>query len=263
MDMKYELTCFIFLTWMSLIGQQKEVYELETKRELAVYSISAGVLGVSYLLDQGSPNLNLNDISTLSSDDIWTLDRSAVNFTSDVADLGSDITLLATSFAPLTLLFSHEIRHSKKEIITLYGETIAVNGALTFLIKNTTNRKRPFVYNNNIPLEEKIKSRATQSFISGHTSQSAALAFFTAKVFTDYYPESKYKFLIWSAAISLPALTAYLRYRSGNHFPTDVIAGYIIGGTIGYLVPQLHKKMKDKHVFLNGGSSGISLQIRW
>ena len=39
----------------------------------------------------------------------------------------------------------------------------------------------------------------------------------------------------------LPAVTGYLRFKAGKHFPTDIIVGYGVGATIGYLVPELHK----------------------
>ena len=68
-----------------------------------------------------------------------------------------------------------------------------------------------------------------------------AFSFFGAKVFSDYSDNTTHKVLVWTGAIILPAVVGYLRVRAGRHFPTDVIAGYAIGGAIGYLVPFLHK----------------------
>ena len=46
---------------------------------------------------------------------------------------------------------------------------------------------------------------------------------------------------IWVGGISLAAATGALRVRSGNHFPTDVIASAAVGSFIGWLVPSLHR----------------------
>ena len=54
------------------------------------------------------------------------------------------------------------------------------------------------------------------------------------------------KVAVWSVAAGIPAITAYLRVESGQHFPTDVLAGYAVGAFTGWIVPHLHKK-KKKH----------------
>jgi len=39
----------------------------------------------------------------------------------------------------------------------------------------------------------------------------------------------------------MPAVTAYFRVNTHNHFPTDAIVGYIVGAAIGYFIPEIHK----------------------
>ena len=64
-----------------------------------------------------------------------------------------------------------------------------------------------------------------------------------------------------------PALTGYLRVDSSNHFPTDVIVGYIIGAGIGFLIPELHKVQKENNFLLNtvlyedGGGLALTLNF--
>jgi membrane-associated phospholipid phosphatase len=36
-------------------------------------------------------------------------------------------------------------------------------------------------------------------------------------------------------------MMGWLRVRGGRHFPTDVLAGLLVGGTVGWLVPHLHQ----------------------
>ena len=44
----------------------------------------------------------------------------------------------------------------------------------------------------------------------------------------------------------MTVLTAYGRVQSGDHFPTDVIAGAMAGAGIGILVPHLHRSDEVK-----------------
>lgn len=146
------------------------------------------------------------------------------------------------------------------KIAALYGETFFITTGITLLIKTTVKRNRPFVYNPEAPLDKKLTRNARTAFLSGHTSISAANCFFSAKVFSDYYPESKWKPVVWTTAAILPAITGYLRVKAGKHYPTDTIAGYLLGATTGLLIPQLHKKKMEKVSFY-GGPSGLLLQV--
>jgi len=146
------------------------------------------------------------------------------------------------------------------KIATLYGETAFITTGITLLIKATVKRNRPFVYNSDAPLAKKTTRNARTAFLSGHTSISAANSFFAAKVFSDYYPDSKWKPAVWTTAAVIPAITGYLRVRAGKHFPTDTIAGYALGAAAGILIPHLHKKKIDKVSFY-GGPSNILVQV--
>jgi len=62
-----------------------------------------------------------------------------------------------------------------------------------------------------------------------------------AKVYADYHPNMKYKWALYAVAGGLTATTAYLRFKAGYHFKTDLIAGVAVGTLAGILVPHLHK----------------------
>jgi len=88
------------------------------------------------------------------------------------------------------------------------------------------------------PLKKNIKLGQDIHFILViHLSNS----FFTARVFSEYLSNNTTQVLIWSAAALIPAVTGFSRVNTHNHFPTDVIVGYIVGAAIGYLIPKLHK----------------------
>jgi membrane-associated phospholipid phosphatase len=119
-------------------------------------------------------------------------------------------------------------------------EVLLIQAGLNAVVKGLTQRIRPYVYHPESPLDKKTSRGAKFSFYSGHTSTTAAMSFYTAKVFSDYLQDGFTKSLIWTAAVIYPALAGYLRVNSANHFPTDVIIGYSVGAMIGYFIPQLH-----------------------
>ncbi|MGB0369657.1 MAG: phosphatase PAP2 family protein, partial [Flavobacteriales bacterium] len=124
----------------------------------------------------------------------------------------------------------------------IYAETALLTLGVTEFFKAGVRRPRPFTYNPDVAMHVKTERDARFSFLSGHTSITAALCFTTAKVFSDYSDNSTHKALVWTSAAVLPLITGVLRVEAGKHFPTDVISGYLVGGAIGYLVPWLHKR---------------------
>jgi membrane-associated phospholipid phosphatase len=68
-----------------------------------------------------------------------------------------------------------------------------------------------------------------------------ASAVLLSTLFCDYFPESKYKPLVWTGSLLLATTVGYLRFVSGVHFPTDILGGAVFGSAVGFLVPQLHQ----------------------
>lgn len=236
------LLCLLLVGSFSgqVAAQEPGPYYLSLKREL-VYSgigISSLVLG-GYLRSQVD-ELTLMDLNVK---EINRFDRIATTMSSEAADKWSDYTLLTSLGISGTLLFGRETRRDFFKISGLFLEVMAISNGLTQISKSIFQRPRPYVFDENWDPIRILSSNDRAAFVSGHTSESAAGTFFFARVFSDYYPDSKLKPLVWGVSIGLPALTGYLRIRSGNHYPTDVIAGYILGASVGYLVPTLHKKL--------------------
>ena len=130
----------------------------------------------------------------------------------------------------------------------MYAEVFTFNYGLTELAKNTVNRARPYVYNEEVPMGTRTGKDSRKSFYSGHTSQTAAASFYFAKVITDYHPTLKrgLKIGLWAFAATVPALNGTFRVLAGKHFPTDVMTGYIAGAATGWLIPQLHRTRASK-----------------
>ncbi|HLP95326.1 MAG TPA: phosphatase PAP2 family protein [Saprospiraceae bacterium] len=169
------------------------------------------------------------------------MDRKSTHWQSNRAKKASDLIFYGATLAPLVLLADPNTRKEAAVISVLYLETLSLNSGLTELTKNLAKRSRPYTYNPDYPLAPKFGRDARKSFFSGHTSSTAASCFFAAKVWSDYHPGNRWKPLVWATAVTIPAITGFLRMRAGKHFFTDVAVGYSIGATIGYLIPVLHR----------------------
>jgi membrane-associated phospholipid phosphatase len=90
-------------------------------------------------------------------------------------------------------------------------------------------------------METRTRGGARNSFYAGHPTVVATSTFFMAKVFADYHPNMKHKWILYTLAGGITATTGLLRLQAGQHFKTDVITGITIGTLVGILIPQIHK----------------------
>lgn len=116
----------------------------------------------------------------------------------------------------------------------------ALLGSLLFnnmLIKNIVQRQRPYVTLETLKII--IPRPSDFSFPSGHSAASFAAA-------ASFYRLLPQKFGI--PAIVLAALIAFSRLYVGVHYPTDVLAGALMGIALSYfaqyLVETIAAKMK-------------------
>lgn len=239
---------FIFLIFPLLLATKPcpgqngtSPYGVSWKKE-ALYLTAGGVTaGLGLYLRDETPVFTPDELTTLDPQDVNAFDRLAIDLESPWADHFSDVLLIGTTLAPALLFAGERPRQDFFKLGILYGEVLLINGGLVQLSKFAFRRPRPYVFNSNIDISNKQNINARAAFISGHTAQAAASSFFIARVFSDYYPDSRWKPVVWAAAATMPAVVGFLRVRSGRHFPTDVMAGYAVGAAIGALVPQLHK----------------------
>jgi membrane-associated phospholipid phosphatase len=221
---------------------QAQVYEFKKPLDISLGVITIGGSSASYILKKKKEPLTETQINSLNIMDINRFDRSAAQrpWNSKI-NLASDIGMVFSIATPAFLLIDPKMRCEAKVIIPMWMETFGTTMALTGLTKELVKRTRPYVYNPNAPLDKKIERDATSSFFSGHTSMTAANAFFTAKVYADLNPDSRWKPAVWTGAAILPLTVGLLRYSGGKHFFTDILAGYAVGAAVGILVPHLHR----------------------
>ncbi len=237
---------YLVYTTMTLLpvqaSERQSPYELRLETDLLLGTAGLGFIIPATLLRFNTAPLRESELAVFRASEVNDFDRAATANYSTAAGTVSDILMISSLSLPLALLANASIRDDYLSIGIMALEVLTITEGVTGMSKTLSLRARPFVYNANAPLQEKLSPDARLSFFSGHTSQAAAFSFFAAKVISDYHPDSKLKPLIWAAAVTIPALTGYMRFKAGRHFSSDVIAGYAVGALAGYFVPYLHQR---------------------
>ncbi len=217
-------------------------YRFNWKSEL-VSASGAGLLcaGGIFAHFQTRP-ITAAQVNALDPYDQPAFDRPAIyNWNPNIAT-ASDALMYATFALPAFMMIDRNARKDFLVIGFIYAEVAMLTVGVTELTKGLVHRPRPYVYNTSIDMETRRSRDGRLSFFSGHTSTTAALCFATARIFSDYSDNETHEALVWTGAALFPAITGLLRYEAGKHFPSDIIAGYMVGATIGYLVPWLHRR---------------------
>lgn len=243
---------FFFFFVCQLNAQKSSVvdslspYDFTSNKEIPFLIATSGAGFASAVLKIGvePKTLSLDYVNSLRVSDINKLDRSTVDNYSLSANKVSDYFLYGSALMPATFLLNERMRSDIIPLALMTVEVFTINYGVTHLTKYAVGRNRPYVYNTTLDEEIRTNSDAQASFFSGHASHTAAISFMTAKIWNDYNPEMKWlpKLGLWTAAALYPGITGYLRVRAGKHFPTDVITGYLVGASIGWLIPHLHRK---------------------
>jgi hypothetical protein len=218
---------------------QNNPFELKPGKEAAIYGLGAVAGIISLVIMSETDPLTEEEIKSQKAENVNRFDKIAIGpFTEDPL---ADALLYGSFILPVTFLSYEDTKEDFGTLSLMYGEVVLVNAAINGLVKGLTERSRPFVFDENSPLEKKYDVGSRYSFYSGHTSITASNSFFTARVFSEYLTNSTAKTLIWYGAALIPAVVGFSRINTHNHFPSDVIVGYIVGAAIGYLIPELHK----------------------
>ncbi len=134
----------------------------------------------------------------------------------------------------------------------IYSETLAITWNLTNLTKIAFRRPRPSAYKEaqrrkDAGLDPRIDTTdSALSFFSGHAAITSSVASTATYLAFSRAPGTPRPWITLGAGALGSLLTAYGRVKSGDHFPTDVIAGAMAGAGIGILVPHLHRSDEVK-----------------
>lgn len=113
-----------------------------------------------------------------------------------------------------------------------------LSAGLTFGIKNIIRRERPFAVLHNVNYDRSKFLLDRYSFPSGHTSISIAMA----TSLTLRYPD---KPILISGVYLYSTIVAFGRIYLGVHYPSDVLAGMLIGSGSAVIVHSLRKEILE------------------
>lgn len=234
----------------AIAQQAPSPYHTRFAVEAPVILAEGAISGFGIYRSMQREGLTNTELAALTKNDIPSFDRFSAGYYSDKFQTAGDLLCYPSLvIAPGLLALNPAARGHYGQVVVLYIETIAAADAFFTTAIGNNPRYRPYLYGSEGG-DLRNGHVATNSFFAGHTAHTAAAAFFAAKVFHDFNPDSRAQPYVWTAAALLPAAVAYTRIEAGKHFLSDNIVGYAVGATLGVVVPQLHKV---------AGRRGISL----
>jgi membrane-associated phospholipid phosphatase len=261
------ITCSItmILCSASLLSAQSP-YSLSWEKDGYILGIGGTAAATGYFLYRSVEAPTTSDITLLARGSVNQFDRSATYHFSGKADKASDIIYGIAIVAPSILFTDKTLRDDWKTITFMYLETWLFIGGTSMLSKGLVERYRPYVYNPDVPVYEKLNSDAKMSFFSNHATTAFASALFFSTVYSDYHPHSKWTPYIWTGSLLAASFVGYLRYEAGMHYPSDILIGAVVGSAIGYIIPWIHR-VDDENISLipyaPSAQYGITMQVRF
>jgi hypothetical protein len=244
--------------------QREQVYKLNPGVDIPVTATgtiwSLYAFSKIYDKDPSDPET----ISGLSKSNVNGFDRWAIRPYNKKVDNLSYIPFYASMPMPVVFLFDKRMRKDIAKLSFMYLEAMSITGILYTGSSYLTNRYRPYVYSDETPLDYRTRGGGKNSFYAGHVALVATSTFFLAQTWADYHPESRARWAFYALASAATGYTAYMRYRGGLHFPSDIALGMVQGTLTGLLVPRLHKTkwMKNGNLTImpfTGQSSGLAV----
>jgi undecaprenyl-diphosphatase len=243
----------------------KERFAVDPYSDGAVLIISGAFTGLSQMIISSG---ELKPQQPVDKDKLSWIDKGAVtqSFDPNASSYSNYGMFFAFAYAVADPILSGVRENNVQTFMVdamMYAESALVTAAMTNLSKLAIRRPRPRAYLEQEKLAEQYPDPATRpditetdtalSFVSGHSSVVAALsATATHLAFARAPKGSARPWITMVGGILLTSFVAYERVRSGAHFPTDVIAGALIGASVGVLVPHMHddEKLTQKHVWI-------------
>jgi membrane-associated phospholipid phosphatase len=171
---------------------------------------------------------------------LWSLDRATIGPQRSFPDVLSYVS--AGAEAVMGVLFLADSRRGQApaafwEDATVGVQAVSIAAAATEWLKVLVHRPRPFLY---LPTASGTPSADNgRGFPSSHSSVAFAAAAAYASMLHRRGLLGQHKLqvgLLFGAA----TVTAALRVVAHKHFPTDAMAGAVLGFAIGWTVPSLH-----------------------
>jgi len=126
------------------------------------------------------------------------------------------------------------------------GILIIVSAWINSFVKNLLKQPRPY----NLEPSVGLAAESSYGVPSGHAQMSLTFWIPMAVWITEKLQRKR--FLIWTAVISFILLIGFTRLYLGVHFPTDLLAGWILGGVV--LVVWFLAGPRIEKLFISAGT---------
>lgn len=236
--------------------QDRKVYKIKYGLDIPITVAGTAWTLYGFSKIYGRDKVPEAEILALDPNDLNSIDRSTADNYSEKAKNASDKFFYGCMPAPLLFLLDKKMRKDAAKIGLLYLEAMAVTGTVYTVSAMSASRFRPYAYNPKVEMGTRRGGGARNSFPAGHPGLVATSTFFMAKVYSDYHPQMKNKWILYTVAGSASLATGLLRIRAGQHFPTDVMVGVPLGVLSGILVPHFHKNRENSNLILMPYSTG-------
>ncbi len=202
----------------------------------AALAAAAVVFGIPELFASSLPHGTCNPLPCDPAR-LNALDRSTPGPINNTADLASTGTMALTGLGSVALLVTQpESWQRREEDAVVWFQAMGTTSALLAWSKVLFHRPRPVMYTT--AAVDNIDNGL--SFPSGHTTAAfAAIAAYASIAHRHGGDSGSRKLATW-ALVGTAAGTALLRVVARRHFPTDVMAGAVLGGASGWLVPAIY-----------------------
>lgn len=231
----------------------REVYRLQLAVDIPILAAGASAaLLRAYLVQH-----QVRKRCPCSTGELDFLDRGTVGNHSQAAGLASDITVgVALAAPPLIDLFALGANRAFAEDLTVLTETVLVSTLLQQIANFGLQRPRPRTYAGEPSYVHGGKGYL--SFYAGHVTNTAAALSAASFTIGRRYDEHVWP---WVVTGVVTASVGVERVLAGQHFPSDVLAGALVGLGVGIAVPWLHARAPGAKLTLVPVPTGRGLAL--
>jgi len=130
-----------------------------------------------------------------------------------ITELGGVLSIITISAGLLAIL----VLRRKYQQAFVVAATVGGAALLNFILKLIFERTRPDLW-------ERLVTETSYSFPSGHAMISSALALSVIFIFW----KTRYRWLVLIIGVLFVAIIGFSRLYLGVHYPTDILAGWIV-----------------------------------
>ncbi|HXS36530.1 MAG TPA: phosphatase PAP2 family protein [Flavipsychrobacter sp.] len=225
---------------------KEHVYNIKYGIDVPITAVLGGTAVYMLPIIYSKKNTSVATIESLNKNDVPEIDRWTAGWHDANLDKASYYPFYAVMPLPIILLADKQIAPDKGRIGIMYLEAFSFEGILYTSAVYFGNRFRPDVYDANLPLSYRTNGNFRNSFFAGHVAVVALSTLFVSKVYNDYHPHSKVRWVLYGSSAALTLGMAYMRLYAGKHFTSDILVGMAVGTVCGLGVPMVHKNKDYK-----------------